>query len=139
MNRPRHHHDLGRCYTDKLVPSWPEGLKQQPPESNPEVPPRGNRAFQCPFVQLAGHLPLEEKIQVRVLEGQRVSDLSGKGHPSLTSREEAGDGPVRNVVVGDVAQLVERLACNQDVAGSIPVFSTIPAPSVEGGRWSSSG
>ena len=35
------------------------------------------------------------------------------------------DSLMRSQLYGDVAQLGERLVCNQNVAGSIPVISTI--------------
>ena len=37
-------------------------------------------------------------------------------------------------VLGELAQLGERLVCNQEVTGSSPVFSTLTAEAIEASR-----
>ena len=52
------------------------------------------------------------------------SPSGGEQFCALANRKTYAPGPTHERRDGDVAQLVERLLCKQDVAGSIPVVST---------------
>jgi hypothetical protein len=74
------------------------------------------------FARLAGLRPAELAMSVRRCY-HRTSVLPGSSPkrvlPALGQR--LADACA---LIGDVAQLGERLVCNQEVAGSIPVVST---------------
>ena len=59
-------------------------------------------------------------------ERERVRRASGVGQRGPASERDRGSGGTKSPgsKLGELAQLGERLVCNQEVTGSSPVFST---------------
>lgn len=71
-----------------------------------------------PIVKLYGRL-------TQWLECLVYTEGVGGSNPSPTTLTASGTVDARLLLHGGVAQLVEHLLCKQDVAGSIPVTSTL--------------
>ena len=75
-------------------------------------------------ISLMRHTPTHEVELERSSRTMLSSYMSQGGIPALGSRDVRAVRTGHDDLRGDVAQLGERLVCNQEVDGSIPLVST---------------